>query len=256
MSIRPLKELEKVTLRFKFDVSDDYIERTIDEQGMRPSRRWTVIFDLADVPAALRGPLRKAHALYMDVDPYPQIPAPTEDPEEFLTAIEPWMEQAAVEQKEEEAREEEREKEKGVADARFRMEMKEWIRIHGSNRLRAAVQRGYKANTTYAMERSAKETPGFWVDTAGDAEWGERSDPSEEALALESEVQGRLTEQTANLEARIVWLTEPPRALDRWLEENDDAFEAQEAIVVTDYLNRYVLVMPVAEELRRPQEAA
>ena len=256
MSIRPLKELEKVALDFEFDVSDEYIERTIDEQGMRPSHRWAVTFDLAEVPAAFRGRLRKAHALYMRVDPYPQIAAPTEDPEEFLAAIEPWMEQAGIEQEEEEAREEEHEKEKEVASARFRMEMKEWVGANGSPRLRAAVQRGYKANTTYAMERSFNEMPGFWVDTAGDAEWGERSDPSEEALVLENEIQSHLAEQEIDLETRIVWLTEPPRALDRWLEENDDAFEAQEAIVVTNYLGRYVLVMPITEELRRPQETA
>jgi hypothetical protein len=254
MSIRPLKELKKVTLTFEFDVSDEYIERTIDEHGMRPSRRWAVTFDLADVPAAFRGRLRKAHALYMDVEPYPAISAPTEDPEEFLTAIEPWIKQASAEQKEEEARTEERDKEKAIANARFRMEMKEWVRVHGSPRLRAAVERNYKANTTYAMERAAAEMPGFWVDTAGDSEWGERSDPSEEALMLESKVQDRMAEHEVELDTRIVWLTETPRVMDRWLEEEDGAFEVQEAIVVSRYLGRYVLVMPIDSDLRRPQE--
>lgn len=254
MSIRPFKEPERVTLNFAFDVSDEYIEQTIDESGLRPSRRWAVSFDLADVPAPARSRLRKAHALCMAVDIYPMVPAPTEDPEEFLAAIEPWIEQAGIEHEEALARTEEREKEEALANAQFRLEMKEWVHAQGSRRLRAAVDRGYKANTTYAMERSASEMPGFWVDTAGDAKWGERSDPSEEALVLEGEIQDRMTEQEVHLETKIVWLREPPRALDRELEARDEAFEPQEAIVVSGYLGRYVLVMPLEEELHAPRE--
>jgi hypothetical protein len=254
MSIRPLKEFEKVTLDFQFDVSDEYIEQTIDAMGMRPPRRWAVTFDLADVPAPLRGQLRHAHNLYLHVDPYPIIDSPTEDPEAFLAAIEAWLEQAQAEFEAEEAEDDRLEKEAAVEQARFRLEMKEWIGEQGSPRLRAAIQRDYKANTTYAMERARTEMPGFWVDSAGDAQWGERSDPSEEALALEGAVRGELEKQARELETRVVWLTDPPRALDRWLEEEDDEFEPQEAIVVLKYLGRYVLVMPINPELRHSGE--
>lgn len=253
MTIRPLKEFEKVTLDFEFDVSDEYIEKTIDAMGFRPSRRWAVTFDLADVPAPLRGKLRQAHDLYMHVDLYPMIGGPTEDPEAFLAAIGPWMEQAQAELDAEEAEDDKLEKEAAVEQARFRLEMKEWVSQHGSPRLRAAIQRNYKANTTYAGERAAIEMPGFWVDSAGDAEWGERSDPSEEALALEDEVRSDLENEKRDLETRVVWLTEAPRALDRRLEEEDDEFEPQEAIIVLRYLSRYVLVMPVDTDLRRAE---
>lgn len=253
MSIRPLKESEKVTLDFEFDVSDEYIESMIDAQGVRPSRRWAVSFDLADVPSPVRSRLRKAHALYMEVEPYPLISTPTEEPEEFLEAIEPWIKQVEAEHIAETEETEEREKAEAIASAQFRMEMRDWVEQQGSPRLRAAVRRDYKANTTYAMERAETEMPGFWVDTAGDAEWSERSDPSEAALVIESAAQARLEDLGVVLESRIIWLTEPPRALERWLDDEGYEFEAQEAIVISAYLGRYVLVMPVDPDLRRPQ---
>lgn len=167
--------------------------------------------------------------------------------------LHPWIEAAAVEYEQAQQLEKEQEHDQATENVRFRLEMEEWVQIHGSKRLRAAVDREYKANTTYAMERAASEMPEFWVDTADDAGWGERSDPSEEALLLESAVQKHMAEHELDLETRIVWLTEPPRSLERWLE---DELEAQEAIVVIGYLGRYDLVMPIDEELRRSREDA
>jgi hypothetical protein len=252
MSVRPETEPQEIVLEFEVDVSDAYIEGYIETLGVEPPRRWSIEFDLQDVSPPLRSALRDVHARYVSVDPYPQFPAPTDDPEEFLNLITPWLDD--VEQ-EEAAQEEERQAEERQAEERqkvFLSAMADWARDQGSPRLRAAIDRGYKANTTYALERAAQEVPGFWVDTAGDAEWGERSDPSEEALDLEESVQHLLAAEGIREQAKIVWLTAPPRLLSRWLEDDQgEYFEPQEAILVTDYLDRYPIVLPVDPDLRR-----
>jgi hypothetical protein len=129
--------------------------------------------------------------------------------------------------------------------------MRDWVAKHGSRRLKLAIEGGYRTYTSYALERSQQELPGFWVDTAEDCEWGERVDPTEEALVLEDETRQRLQEIDPQLRARIVWLTETPRALDAKMEEHDFEFESQEAILIEEYLGRYLLVMPLDPELRR-----
>jgi hypothetical protein len=93
--------------------------------------------------------------------------------------------------------------------------------------------------------------PGFWVDTAEDCEWGERADPSEEALVLAHSFKDHLEEHDGSLTIYIVWLTETPRALDRKMEAEGLAFEAQEALIIPAYLGRYLLVMPLDPSLRR-----
>jgi len=252
MSVRPETEPKEVVLEFEVDVSDAYIEDYIETLGVEPPRRWAIEFDLQEVPPHLRSALRKVHARYLNVEPYPRFPAPTDDPEEFVDLISPWlevMEQEEAAQRDERLAEEKRAEEN---QKQFHASMAEWAGDHGSPRLKAAIVRGYKANTTYALERAGQELPGFWVDTAGDLEWGERSDPSEAALDLEEAVQHRLDAVGVDRRAKIVWLTEPPRLLLRWLEEEQgEDFEAQEAILVTDYLERYSIVLPVDPDLHR-----
>ncbi len=252
MSVRPETEPQEIVLVFEVDVSDAYIEDYIETLGVEPPRRWSIEFDLQEVPPALRSALRKAHARYLSVDPYPSILAPTDDPEEFLDLITPWLEvveqEEVAEERERQALEQQAEEQQKI----FLSAMADWAHDQGSPRLKAAIERGYKANTTYALERAAREVPGFWVDTAGDAEWGDRSDPSEEALDLEKAVQHLLAAQGIKKQAKIVWLVTPPRLLTRWLEdEQGEYFESQEAILVADYLDRYTIVLPIDPDLRR-----
>jgi uncharacterized protein (DUF2267 family) len=252
MSVRPETDPKEVVLEIEVDVNDEYINEHIEAEGVEPPRRWAIEFDLKEVPASLRAPLREAHRRYLSVEPYPVFPAPTDDPRTFLALIDPWLESA---ERAEAAEESERQTEEQRAEDRhkaFLSTMAEWARANGSPRLKAALERGYKANTTYALERATQELPGFWVDTAGDSEWGERSDPSEGALELERAVQRLLDIMGSQEKARIVWLITPPRQLSRWLEEDrDEYFEAQEAILVGNYLGRYPVILPADPALRR-----
>ena len=89
--------------------------------------------------------------------------------------------------------------------------------------------------------RAAVEAAGYVVDYEDSAKWKQRSCPSTAALDEADRVQALglgLVE--------IVWLTDP--AQDRKLSEADDEynyynpFEPCEAVVVREYLDRYVLV--------------
>ncbi len=130
----------------------------------------------------------------------------------------------------------------------FRSTMEAWARDHGSDRLRRAIERGYKAVRTYAEERGALEAPGWIVDVADRATWKSRSDPSATALAAEAEAitmaselvrRGSLpADQAADVRVGVVWLTRHPTAYS-WDEPQ------QEAIVVRGYLGRYDLLRPL-----------
>lgn len=250
MTIRPLQDAEKVALDFQISVSPSFIEESIDSDGVRPSSEWEVSFDLEELSPELRRRLRLAHARYMEVEPYPGFPRPVGDPVEFLELLEPWLDEVEAEEAEAAREDEEAAKALELEQEVFRREMERWAAEQGSHRLRVAILGGYRANTTYAVERGVAELPGFWIDTASDCEWGERTDPSEEALLLEHAVDAHLTEQGLKLDHRIVWLKESPRALDRKLEEEDSIFEAEEAVLVADYLGRYAAVLPLDEDSR------
>lgn len=256
MSVRPVEQAEKVTFDFRIVVSSEFVEEQIDADGVRPPADWDISFDLGEIPPPLRRRLRLAHQRYIAVEPYPEFPSPIGDPEQFLEALEPWLDEVEAEEAKEERAQQEMERAAAAAQQRFKEDMESWAAENGSTRLRAALERGYRANTTYAVERGANEFPGFWVDTAGDCEWGERTDPSEEALRLEAEIEAHMTDRGLELPHRIVWLEESPRALDRVLEEEDESFEPEEAILVPDYLGRYSLVLPVSDGLRNATGAA
>lgn len=121
---------------------------------------------------------------------------------------------------------------------RFRDAMATWIATHGSADLKRAHQRGYKVASVYVRERAGVEFPGFMVDTTDEAEWGERSNPTGEALDLEEQTLARVQELGTEYAVRIVWLTTPPKAF--WRVE--DAFVDREAVVVLEWLGRYDLV--------------
>lgn len=255
--LRPMGDPQPVELVFELTVSEEFVKDFIDKEGVEPARKWRLQFDLAEVGTPdLRHRLRRAWERYLEVEPYPEFPRPESDPEKFLELIEPWLAVVEAEEvKAEKAADEEGIEEQARMDE-FVRGLKLWVPVHGSKRLQMAAERGYRANTSYALERVGKEMPGFWLDSAEDCEWGERADPSEEALNLEQEVQAHLGEVDPELEVRIVWLTETPRSLDRMMEENDLEFSPQEALIVSGYLGRYLIVMPVNAELRRPVGAA
>lgn len=254
MSIRPVQKAQKVTYDFRIIVSQEFIEEHIDTEGVRPSLEWDIDFDVEEIPLALRRRLRHAYERYMEVEPFPEFPTPIEDPETFLEALEPWLDKVEAEEADEEKEEEKLAGAVEAAQLHFKKHMEGWAAENGSPRLRAALERGYRANTTYAIERAASELPGFWVDTADDCEWGERTDPSEEGLRLEEALEAHISLRGIELEHRIVWLEEAPRALDRFLDEEDEVFEAQEVILIPAYLGRYSLVLPVDENLRSRTE--
>jgi|GEM_PF-4551798 len=256
-SLNLIGDSSPVEIEFRGTLSQEYVDEMIDQTGVRPPAEFEITFKLDEVESPdHRRRLRLARARYQQVIPYPELRRPAEEPGEFLEAIEPWLDQAEREKTEQEARETLEAEEADAAMSLFREEMKRWVPEHGSERLRLATEGNYRTNTSYALERSKLEMPGFWLDSAQDCEWGERADPSEEALLLERSARGRLEDTDPSLEVRIVWLTETPRALDRKMEEEGLEFEPQEALIVEQYLGRYLLVMPLEVGLRRdPDEA-
>lgn len=114
-----------------------------------------------------------------------------------------------------------------------------WIEANGSDHLQRAFKLGYDCQRMYVTERAALELPGFIVDVDDRAEWKSRACPSPEALAVVEKL-------IANgYEARCVWLTNPPYKLsepDYYNPEPPEEYEACEAIVIVDYLSKYVLV--------------
>jgi hypothetical protein len=256
-TLRPIEDPQPVELIFKVTVSEEFVKECIDKEGMEPARKWGLQFDLAEVgTAALRHRLRRAWERYLDVEPYPEFPHPEGDPEAFLRVIEPWLDVVEEEEAEAEKIAAREAKEEKARMETFGRELERWVSAHGSRRLRMAAERGYRTNTSYALERVSKEMPGFWLDSAEDCEWGERADPSEEALDIEQAFQAHLNEVDPELGVRIVWLTEAPRSLDRMMEKEDLEFSPQEALIVSRYLGRYLIVMPVDARLRRTSGAA
>ena len=107
-----------------------------------------------------------------------------------------------------------------------------WIAAHGSAYLKRAVGAGYNCQRRYVSERAALELPGFRVDFDREADWSDRSCPSEERL------ERALALAQAGHAAEVVWLTrEPGDPAERW-----DPDEPREAVVITGYLGRYQLI--------------
>lgn len=253
MSIRPSSPPKPVRLAFEVDVSGDFISGFIEERGVRPPKRWAIEFNLETVEPHLRGLLLNAYERYLEVEPYPQVAEPTDEPEAFLSTLLPWLDSAEKLEEQELASQEEESRLEAETHERFMEEMRGWSEIFGSKRLKAALAGGYKANTTYALERAAMEIPGFWVDTASDMDWAERSDPSLEALELEGAAKAQFSALN-ELETAIVWLKEAPRSLVRALEGDDLEFDPQETLIGLGYLGRYAVALPVDEALHRNQE--
>lgn len=169
-----------------------------------------------------------------------------------VTELEPLVEAAKIEY----------EKEKAAKDARIAVEEKErkerlaaqeaaekakkeaalkdradWIARHGSDYLKRATALDYNCQRQYVTERTALEYPDYTIDFDDYAEWNDRACPSAKALA---EVEKLVA---ASISAKVVWLTHPARP---W-ESDDDGYpveewDPREAIVIQNYLSKYVLV--------------
>lgn len=129
------------------------------------------------------------------------------------------------------AREKEEEEAKEREKAAMIQERLDWINANGSDFLKRAVAVGYDCQRRYVTERAAIDHPGAVVDFEGHADWKNRSCPSEAAFELAEEVSGT-----------VVWLTDEPRATKIDEYAYPEPFEEQEAVVVSNYLGKYVVV--------------
>lgn len=249
--LRPVKPDSVVTMTWEYDVSEDWINAEIDRTGVKPSRRWAFDIDLSQdvIDPLQRHRLREAFDAYMQIEEYIELPFPTEDVDVLLHHVEPWLRAIAAKG----SAEAEVLKERDRRRRYFETNRQTWVEEHGSPRLRLALARGYKVNRLYTQERAALEMPGFWADTNDSADAAERTDPSAEALALETNVQQHLKASEIEGMPRIVWLKEPPSAMAEAVEEHPWlVFESQEAVAVDDYLGRYRMFLPLDVDFRNP----
>src|SRR5687767_11084855 len=90
---RPLADPKPVELEFKYDVSDEFIEAKIAQEGIKPAKRWAITISLSDdvEDPDTRRRIRGAHDVYLATDGYPELPEPTDDAATFIRAIAPWI---------------------------------------------------------------------------------------------------------------------------------------------------------------------
>lgn len=248
-------ESTPVILEFRCLIDPKVIDEIINATGEEPAEAYTIAFDLREVPPHLRARLRQAHAAYMAAEGFPVVRGITEDPEEIANAaINVWRNEqhaAQVAQAEKDEREE-----AARAEEEVRQEaMFSWIALNGSIRLQMASERGYNVRRLYAVERAAKDLPGFWVDFSSAAKARARANPSLAALEVETELDAYLAgyEHEPALVSEIVWLTAFPRDMDRHLEDMELPPEQLEALAVHGWLGRYTVYLPIESAFRAPQ---
>jgi len=236
----PSRGPEPVVLTFIYEVSDEWIEEQILETGERPAKHWELTVDLRDAASRVaRRKLRAGHTASQVLDGLVELSEPTDDPLEIAEALVKAVDIDAQ-----------------FSEEQYHAARSAWIAEHGSERLQLAHSRGYVVNRLYVVERIRAELPGFWVDTAGTADWKPRANPSAAALALETVVD----EHLARLYGRghssiIVWMTRPPRDLQQHIDEADVIVDEQmEALLISDWLGRHVALLPVDVDLHAPHE--
>jgi hypothetical protein len=115
-----------------------------------------------------------------------------------------------------------------AAKAKREADKLDWVKEHGSEHLKLAIENGYDCQCLYATERAELEYPDYQVDFKDNADWDPRSCPSEAALLESIRVKGE-----------VVWLTSPvAKPSDEWV----GYFEACEAVVVRGFLEKYHLI--------------
>lgn len=252
--LTPLKADSPVKLLFRFTVSDEWIANYVRETGSEPSPDWTVSFDLREIPDDdLRQQLCETHGLYSEVDWYPVLPYPTDEPEIMIQAIGNRFRQEAAERFQAQQHQAYIEAARKAQSDEWDQTRDRWIARNGSRRLQLASARAYKINRLYARERARMEFPAAWVDTGSKAKWAERLTPTEDALTVETEYAEliQLRGEGDRYSPRVVWLTEFPPDLRRWIEHNDWYVEGTETVIVEEYLDRYTLLLPVDTDLAR-----
>lgn len=162
-------------------------------------------------------------------------------PPDLAEAVRAYDEQQAeakrLQREAEDRRRVDHEQREAAEKAAAEQERSDWIAAHGSDHLRAASDAGYDCKRLYVTERAALEHPGYIVDFDDNAQWRDRSCPSEDALAEELRVTPALAEGESIL---VVWLTDPPH--DRREECDDEEWEPCEAVVIRGFLGDYDLV--------------
>lgn len=161
----------------------------------------------------------------------------------------------------------------------FDAEMERWAEKAGSERLRLGLADGYRMNSRYLAERIAAEAPGFYAMPAKAATsgWARRANsPSEQALRLRRAIEATVAKSAPlNLDGpprvEIFDIVEPPVEIyiatggggkfadlpDRrgwhWQADGNGGTyghgpEPFEAVVVHDWLGRFILIGAVADE--------
>ncbi|MGE5282944.1 MAG: hypothetical protein ACM3N0_11625 [Chloroflexota bacterium] len=258
----PVGDGRVVEYNFTYTISDKWIEDRMDFDGIELPREWSIAFALRDLPdPSSRQRARKLWRIYHEFGGEAELDEPIDDPIEFMFQLEEWIASEEERIKYEDQLREQAEMQRELETRRFEQEMQAWIEARGSGRMKAARARGYKVNPSYARARGREELPGAWIDTSGRAEYRERVDPSAEALALEGEFEEWLERHGLELRTRIVWLVEPPTGFaeeyedadfERVFEGVDAVFEQQEALLISNYLNRYEAFLMIDEDLRAP----
>lgn len=110
-----------------------------------------------------------------------------------------------------------------------------WIELNGSEHLKDSNHLGYNSQRLYVAERWQKEFPHFTLDFDNESKWKYRSSPSEKALKIEKELREIYDDY---YDIRVVWLTKPSYKI-------DNNWKEKEAIVIKNYLNKYVLVKEI-----------
>ncbi len=234
-----------VAIALPFAVAEDWILEQIEATGKRIAAEHTFTCTAEELPVELR---RRAVLLTgqreaLDGDHRPIVDAldaddPLANAERVVVAWERHLKEEAKRAKARKLAHNAETSKKRAEARRFRDAMNVWIAAKGNPDLKRAHERGYKISSLYVRERAALEFPGFMVDTTDEAEWGERTNPTAQALDLEEQTIKRVQELGDDYSVRIVWLTAPPK--EYW--RQDSLFAEREAVVVLGWLARYDLV--------------
>lgn len=135
-----------------------------------------------------------------------------------------------------------RDRVKEIEDEAAESEKDKWIRSYGSVHLMRAWSAGHHCGRQYALERMARQYPGYTLDYDGDADWKERPFPSLGALDMRDDLIDAAHPDAD--EPEIVWLTSQPSNSDDDGYGHGDYFDFEpcEAVVFFDRLVRKWLV--------------
>lgn len=121
----------------------------------------------------------------------------------------------------------------------------DWAMLHGSDRLKAALRSGHRANGLYRRERATQFLPGAYIDHDGmQVRTRTRPNPSEAALHVLQAMAAHASEwDGAEYDIAICWVLELPEDLAAlYTRHGADIFEGGfEAVVLRGWLGRHDL---------------